>query len=85
MLYMYSIHCTGCVLQANTVLFRASTHGHLQLKHHKLGMGSCTEDVLEWFNYSLQAPTSKSKVTHIGPWPMLFFQPNEASPAVEKA
>ena len=26
-------------------------HGHLQLKHPKLRVGGCTEEVLEWFNY----------------------------------
>lgn len=26
-------------------------HEHLQLKHPKLRVGGCTEEVLEWFNY----------------------------------
>ena len=34
-----------------TVLSRASTHGHSQLKHQKTRVGSCTEEVVEWFNY----------------------------------
>ena len=34
-----------------TILSQASVHGHSQLKHQKLGVGSYTEDVLEWFNY----------------------------------
>ena len=34
-----------------TVLSRASSHGHLQLKCQKLRVGGYTEKVLEWFKY----------------------------------
>ena len=34
-----------------SVLSRASAHGHLQLKHKKIRVGSCTEEVLELFDY----------------------------------
>ena len=30
---------------------QASAHGHLQLKHQKLGLDGCMEEMLELFNY----------------------------------
>ena len=34
-----------------TVLSQASAHWHSQLKHLKLWVSGCTEEVLKWFNY----------------------------------
>lgn len=33
------------------IVFQASVLRHLQLKHQNLGVGSCTEEVLQWLNY----------------------------------
>ena len=34
-----------------TILSWASAYGRSQFKHQKFRLGSCTEEVLEWFNY----------------------------------
>ena len=44
----------------NTALSQASAHGCLQLKHQNLRVGSCTEDVLKWFNYSCTRGTQSN-------------------------
>ena len=50
----------------NIVLSQANTHGHSQLKYQKLRVGSCTMEVLEWFNYTTQAPTPSAKLAARG-------------------
>ena len=47
-----------------TVLSWATTHGHSQLKHQKLWVGSCTEEMLKLLNYiPAQGPTPNAKGT----------------------
>ena len=63
--------------------------GRTQLKHQKLRVGSCTEEVLEWFNYPHASahPGWKVSCQGIPNWPassltLCFIK---ASPTVEKA
>ena len=41
-----------CALAYTIHITQASAHVCSQLKHQNLGVGSCTEEVLEWFNYN---------------------------------
>ena len=55
------LHSKSCKLengqtQKTQVQYRI-VHGRLQLKHQNLRVGSCTEDVLKWFNYSCTRST----------------------------
>ena len=73
----------------NTTLSWASTHGHLDLKHQKLRVDDCTEEVLGWFNYPHPSADLGCEVScqSVPNQPASLFHPYlvEASPTVEKA
>ena len=66
-----------------TTLSQASAHGCSQLEHQKLGVSSCTEEVLKQFNYP--HGSAHPGATALSLCPYFIFQPNEASAAVAKA
>ena len=57
-----------------------------QLKHQNLRVGGCTEEVFEWFNYSIASAHLNPKLAARSHRIDLrrHFAPNEASQAVEK-
>ena len=68
---------------------QAITHRRSQLKQQKLRVGSCTEEVLEWFNYSHASAHPGCEVSCQGipnrPASSLCSCFVEASPTMEKA
>ena len=49
-----------------TILFWARTLGWLKLKHQKLRVGNCLEEVLKWFKYLCARAHPKCKVSCCG-------------------